>query len=396
MGGPGTPGPEGRRTREVEGGFGAVEVLPQVHRDVRPAPIREGDDPPGGPFGRDLPGRPLDAFVRTFDRPALLGGPDDARGDDPGLATPDLPRALGPGVGPFARVRLGQCGQQATAGRLLPLESGQADAEPGIGARQPLFVRGGVGGDETRAATHLDFRDEDAKAGLHRPRIARLGAAQGPGGLLGEGIRPLHEGQAVRVRGAGSQAAPQVGVQPGGVDHERVGAPALGQLATERAHLGPQPFPFEVEPLPRVDLGEPDREPLRVDGGQRPQPQAMQEARACQALGLGVPRLACQPADRLAHGHRVSPESLQGLARTPRRIRPPGPPGDEFQGGQFTVGSGLGPAPSRGRRRVRPPPSTRRTRRRPSDRARLPTRRARASPWPGARGVRPAARWRGG
>ena len=395
VGGPGPPGPEGRRAREVEGGFGAVEVLPQVHLDVRPAPIREGDDPPGGPFGRDLPGRPLDPFVRPFDRPALLGGPDDARGDDPGLATPDLPRArprrraLRPR--PTRPVRSASVRRPPAPSRVGPggcgaghwsapaaLREGWRRGRRNPGRNAPGLPRRGR---EGRAPSSPD---REARGGAKPRGSARRGhtpAARGPGG---PGPRRRPPGRSPGRRAA-RRRRPRAGRSPSarpaddrGCSPRSPAIPVRGRAssagrprrARPRAVAGrwrPAPTTPGHAGGPRVPGARARGPPPRVPAGRPP--------------GSRPPRVA-----RVSSGPR--PHSpTDSATRTARRRAP---------GGAIHRRSGLGPAPSRGRRRVRPPPSARRTRRRPGDRARLPTRRARASPWSGARGVRPAARWRGG
>ena len=124
-------------------------------------------------------------------------------------------------------------------------------------------------------------------AAAARRASTRGRVAQGPGGLLGPSIRLLDDRQPVRaIAGARLSGTVPIGVQPGGVDDQRIAAPALGQPASQVVEVRAQVGPLHPLADGRVVLPPPGDQPFRVDRRDRPPSQAAELPRPGDGLRI--------------------------------------------------------------------------------------------------------------
>ena len=291
--GPGLPG-AGRRV-DSRPRTRSLGIGPEVDLGTRLAPIPERHDHAGGPF------------VARRGSPSASGapglgagtGPDDPGGGDARLTAPGKGRPFGPGLGTVRRVR---CDQTRPGSDRAPARPPGARTHRrrsrACRAGQPLLVRRGVGLDEGRAATDLDLGDQepDPRVGGRRvtqvPRERSVPRGSAPPRRTPPGSAPAASGR----RRSRSRRRSAVGVEPGGIDDERVAPPALGQVRPSVGRLDSQLRRSTPGAAADRRSASQSDEPFGIDGGDRPASQAVQEARRGRPLGLGVVRLARQPA----------------------------------------------------------------------------------------------------
>ncbi len=149
--------------------------------------------------------------------------------------------------------------------------------------------------------------------------------------MLGKLVRLLDQVEASWLNGRAEQPAIMIAVQPGRVDNQRIATPALGEVTSENAGLLAKALEFQGPTLAAVSQSKPAGEQIRVDGGDRPAAESVQETSACHAIGVRIAGLPRQATGCETHRDGMTPEMLKRIGSFPRAGWPPAKVGHQAE-----------------------------------------------------------------
>jgi hypothetical protein len=110
----------------------------------------------------------------------------------------------------------------------------QASVRPG----EPLLVDRGIGSDELKTATDLNFGHQEPLPGITGTMLD-ADRGQSPGGTLGATQGASKYAQTVWIMSAGGQVACGVVEQPGRIDKSWIAPPSLRQISPQFGCIDP-------------------------------------------------------------------------------------------------------------------------------------------------------------